>query len=907
MPVVVVESPAKAKTIEKYLGGDYRVLASFGHVRDLPPKDGSVDTDNEFEMKWEVASDSKKHLKAIKDALKEDPNLILATDPDREGEAISWHLLEALQTSLKKTSEVSRVTFNAITKTAVTEAMAKPRQIDQPLVDAYLARRALDYLVGFKLSPVLWRKLPGAKSAGRVQSVCLRLIVDREMEIEAFKAREYWSVHARLATPGGDEYDATLTTLAGSKLDRFDLATAEQAAMAVSAVTSRDLRVTGVTAKPASRNPWPPFMTSTLQQEASRKMGMGAKACMSAAQRLYEAGLITYMRTDGIDMAPEAVMAARDAIKAKFGEKYLPKSPRMYKNKAKNAQEAHECIRPTDMMMSPDKLKLSADDQRKLYDLIWKRTIASQMEAARMERTTVEIASPDDQVGLRATGQVMLFDGFLRVYDQGRDDDEGEDSARLPAITEGEAATLVSSGFDAEFAKASDKTDPLPDVPKGQRAAPGLLVNDAASTAARQHFTQPPPRFTEATLVKRMEELGIGRPSTYASIVTTIQDRDYVRKDKNRLIPEDKGRLVTTFLIKYFPRYVSHDFTANLENELDEISAGDRLWREVLGRFWKDFSKALEGTSELRITEVLDAIDEALAPHLYPPRADGGDPRVCPLCNAGRLNLKTARSGGAFIGCTNYPECRYTRPLSAPDGEEPVGDRVLGEDAGDQISLKTGRFGPYVQRGEATEEVPKPPRSSIPKGWDAAKLDLDQAVQLLSLPRPVGPHPEDGVLIEAGIGRFGPYVKHGSKYANIQDVDEVFTIGMNRAVEVLAAKQTRGRGAAAAPLKELGDHPDGGAIQVMSGRYGPYVKWEKINATLPRDVEPADLTVEQALELIAAKAAKSPKRAAKKPAAKKPAAKKPAAKKTTAAKKPAAKKPAAKKTTAKPDDAPTGE
>ncbi|WP_111559801.1 type I DNA topoisomerase [Paracoccus sediminilitoris] len=907
MPVVVVESPAKAKTIEKYLGGDYRVLASFGHVRDLPPKDGSVDPDHDFDMKWEVAADSKKHLKAIKDALKDDPNLILATDPDREGEAISWHLLEALQTSLKKTSEVSRVTFNAITKSAVTEAMAKPRQIDQPLVDAYLARRALDYLVGFKLSPVLWRKLPGAKSAGRVQSVCLRLIVDREMEIEAFKAREYWSVHARLATPGGDEYDATLTTLAGSKLDRFDLATAEQAAMAVSAVTSRDLRVTGVTAKPASRNPWPPFMTSTLQQEASRKMGMGAKACMSAAQRLYEAGLITYMRTDGIDMAPEAVMAARDAIKAKFGENYLPKSPRMYKNKAKNAQEAHECIRPTDMMMSPDKLKLSADDQRKLYDLIWKRTIASQMEAARMERTTVEIASPDDQVGLRATGQVMLFDGFLRVYDQGRDDDEGEDSARLPAITEGEAATLVASGFDAEFAKASDKTDPLPDAPKGQRAAPGLLMNDAASTAARQHFTQPPPRFTEATLVKRMEELGIGRPSTYASIVTTIQDRDYVRKDKNRLIPEDKGRLVTTFLIKYFPRYVSHDFTANLENELDEISAGDRLWREVLGRFWKDFSKALEGTSELRITEVLDAIDEALAPHLYPPRADGGDPRVCPLCNAGRLNLKTARSGGAFIGCTNYPECRYTRPLSAPDGEEPVGDRVLGEDAGDQISLKTGRFGPYVQRGEATEEVPKPPRSSIPKGWDAAKLDLDQAVQLLSLPRPVGPHPEDGVLIEAGIGRFGPYVKHGSKYANIQDVDEVFTIGMNRAVEVLAAKQTRGRGAAAAPLKELGDHPDGGAIQVMSGRYGPYVKWEKINATLPRDVEPADLTVEQALELIAAKAAKSPKKAAKKPAAKKSAAKKPATKKATAAKKPAAKKPAAKKTTAKPDDAPTGE
>ncbi|MDP5307618.1 type I DNA topoisomerase [Paracoccus spongiarum] len=905
MPVVVVESPAKAKTIEKYLGGDYRVLASFGHVRDLPPKDGSVDPDQDFDMKWEVAADSRKHLKAIKDALKDDQNLILATDPDREGEAISWHLLEALQPALKKGSAVHRVTFNAITKAAVTDAMKQPRQIDQPLVDAYLARRALDYLVGFNLSPVLWRKLPGAKSAGRVQSVCLRLIVDREMEIEAFRAREYWSVHARLATPGGQEYDAQLVSLAGRKLDRFDLADADAAAMAVSAVASRDLTVASVTAKPASRNPWPPFMTSTLQQEASRKMGMGAKACMSAAQRLYEAGLITYMRTDGIDMAPEAVMAARDAIRARFGEEYLPKSPRMYRNKAKNAQEAHECIRPTDMMLSPDRLKVAADDQRKLYDLIWKRTIASQMEAARMERTTVEIESPDRQVGLRATGQVMLFDGFLRVYDQGRDDEEGEDGARLPAIAEGEAARLVATAFETEFAKAAEKGDDAPAAPAGQRAAPGLLVNDAASTAARQHFTQPPPRYTEATLVKRMEELGIGRPSTYASIVTTIQDRDYVRKDKNRLIPEDKGRLVTIFLLKYFPRYVSYDFTADLENELDEISAGDLMWREVLGRFWKDFSKALEGTSELRITEVLEAIDDALAPHLYPPRADGGDPRLCPVCGAGRLNLKTARSGGAFIGCTNYPECRYTRPLSAPDGDEPVGDRILGIDAGDQISLKTGRFGPYVQRGEASEETPKPPRASIPKGWDPAALDLDRAVQLLSLPRPVGPHPEDGELIEAGIGRYGPYVKHGAKYANLPDADEVFTIGMNRAVEVLAAKQSRGRATAAAPLKDLGEHPDGGGIQVMNGRYGPYVKWQKVNATLPRDVTPEDLTLDQALELIAAKAAKSPAKAARKPAAKSAAAKKPAAGKA-GGKKPAAKKAAAGKAAARSTAKATG-
>ena len=903
MAVVVVESPAKAKTINKYLGDGYTVLASFGHVRDLPPKDGSVDPDSDFAMKWEIASDSKKHVKAIKDALASDPNLILATDPDREGEAISWHLLETLAPALKKGAEVSRVTFNAITKNAVTEAMANPRQIDQPLVDAYLARRALDYLVGFNLSPVLWRKLPGAKSAGRVQSVALRVIVDREMEIEAFKAREYWSVQARLATPRAEEFDAQLVTYGGKKLERYDLENLEAAKLAVRAVESRALSVTSVTAKPASRNPWPPFMTSTLQQEASRKLGLGARACMSAAQRLYEAGYITYMRTDGIDMAPEAVMAARDAIRARFGENYLPKSPRMYKNKAKNAQEAHECIRPTDMMLSPDKIKVAEKGQRALYDLIWKRTIASQMEAARMERTTVEIGSSDGQIGLRANGQVMLFDGFLKVYDQGRDDDDDEDSARLPAMSEGEATKFVASHFTPEFARLTDGAA----VAKGDlSAADSAVLDGQGAVLARQHFTQPPPRYTEATLVKRMEELGIGRPSTYASIVTTIQDRDYVRKDKNRLIPEDKGRLVTIFLQKYFPRYVSYDFTANLEGELDDISSGSRAYREVLRRFWRDFSAALEDTSELRITEVLTAIDEVLAPHLYPPRADGGDPRVCPLCGAGQLHLKTARSGGAFIGCTNYPECRFTRPISAPDGEV-VGDRILGHDQdGEAISLKNGRFGPYVQRGEATEDQPKPARASIPKGWDAAGLSLDQAVQLLALPRLVGAHPEDGEAVEAGIGRYGPYVKHGAKYANLPDVDEVFTIGMNRAVEVLAAKPTRGRAAPAAPLKELGEHPDGGPIQVMAGRYGPYVKWGKVNATLPRDLEPADITPEQALELITAKAAKGGK--ARKAPAKKPAAKKAAApKKAAGTAKTAAKKPAAKKTPAKKAAAKTGE
>ncbi len=864
MPVVVVESPAKAKTINKYLGNDFTVLASYGHVRDLPPKDGSVDTENGFEMLWEVASDSKKHVKAIADALKDDPELILATDPDREGEAISWHLEETLRKrkAIKADTPVSRVVFNAITKSAVTEAMKNPRQVDGDLVEAYLARRALDYLVGFNLSPVLWRKLPGAKSAGRVQSVCLRLIVEREMEIEAFRAREYWTVKALLTTPRGQEYEARLTVLAGKKLDRYDIENATQAELAVQAITSRDLTVKSVEAKPASRNPSAPFMTSTLQQEASRKFGMGARQTMSTAQRLYEAGYITYMRTDGIDMAPEAVHAARDAIKDRYGAEYVPSSPRMYKNKAKNAQEAHECIRPTEMSLAPDQLRVTEPDQRKLYDLIWKRTLASQMEAARMERTTVDVASGDGQVELRATGQVMLFDGFLKVYEEGRDDAaQDDDDKRLPQITQGEAA---------------GKKDVTPE----------------------QHFTQPPPRYTEATLVKRMEELGIGRPSTYASIVTTIQDRGYVRKDKNRLIPEDKGRLVTIFLINYFRKYVGYDFTAELEGELDDITSGARDWKDVLDRFWRDFKAHIDETSELRITEVLDKIDEVLAPHLYPPREDGGDPRICPNCGAGRLSLRTARSGGAFIGCSNYPECRYTRSLNANEEASEIGPdgKYLGEDAGDRITLRTGRFGPYVQRGEATEDMPKPPRASLPKGWEIEAIDLEKALMLLSLPREVGPHPDDGEPVEAGIGRYGPFVKHGRVYANLPDVDEVFTIGMNRAVELLAAKASRGgRGAAAKPLKELGEHPEsGGAVNVMPGRYGPYVKWEKVNATLPKDVEPESVTMEMAVELIAEKAAKKGgRKPAKKAAPKKAAPKKTAAKKTAA--KPA--KKTAKETT----------
>ena len=845
MPVVVVESPAKAKTINKYLGSGYTVLASYGHVRDLPPKDGSVIPDNDFEMLWEVGNDSRKHVKAIADALKEDNNLILATDPDREGEAISWHLEEALRKrkAIKKDTPVSRVVFNAITKSAVTEAMKNPRDVDGDLVEAYLARRALDYLVGFNLSPVLWRKLPGARSAGRVQSVCLRLIVEREMEIEAFNPREYWSVKALLQTPRGQQFEARLVSYAGKKLDRYDLENEQQAGLAVAAIEARDLSVLSVEAKPASRSPSAPFMTSTLQQEASRKFGFGARQTMSTAQRLYEAGYITYMRTDGIDMAPEAVTAARDEIATRYGKDYVPAEPRVYKNKAKNAQEAHECIRPTEMGRDPSANDIARlePDQRKLYDLIWKRTIACQMTGARLERTAVEIGSSDGQVGLRATGQVVLFDGFLKVYEEGRDDvviDDEDDANRLPQMTEGDAT----------------KKD---------------------SVTPEQHFTQPPPRYTEATLVKKMEELGIGRPSTYASIVTTIQDREYVRKDKGRLIPEDKGRIVTMFLLNFFRQYVGYEFTADLEEELDKVSAGEIEYKKLLARFWRDFSAAIAETSELRISEVLDKLDKALEKQLYPPREDGSDPRKCPLCGTGDLHLKTSRSGG-FVGCSNYPECRYTRPIGG--GEETQGDRILGEDEnGEEISLRSGRFGPYVQRGEVSEENKKPDRASLPKGWSADDMDLEKALTLLSLPRLIGQHPEGGE-IKSNFGRFGPYVMHQLPdeakpvYANLKDPQDVFEIGMNRAVEMLAEKRAnpgRGRQAAAKALKELGEHPDeGGPVNVMDGRYGPYVKWAKVNATLPKDVKPEDVTMEMAVNLIAEKAAKGGK-GKKKPAKKK--------------------------------------
>ncbi len=830
MNVVIVESPAKAKTINKYLGPGFTVLASYGHVRDLPSKDGSVNPDDDFSMIWEVEPKAAKRLNDIAEAAKGAEKVILATDPDREGEAISWHVLEVLNRKRAlKGAEIQRVVFNAITKSAVTEAMANPRAIDMELVDAYLARRALDYLVGFTLSPVLWRKLPGARSAGRVQSVALRLVVDREIEIEAFRAQEYWTVEADVSA-GADPFLARLVKHEGRRLGKFDLANEAHAVAARQAVEAGAFTITGVETKPARRNPAPPFTTSTLQQEASRKLGFNAQRTMQTAQRLYEGvdiggetvGLITYMRTDGVQVAQEALVEAREVIAGRYGKEYVPAEPRYYKTKAKNAQEAHEAIRPTSLGRNPGSLRLEGD-QGRLYELIWKRMIASQMEAARIERTTVDIETGDGKTGLRATGQVVLFDGYLAVYEEGRDDDEGEDSARLPIIRQGAEAKVRNPRAD-------------------------------------QHFTEPPPRYSEASLVKKMEELGIGRPSTYASILTVLRDREYVRMDKNRFVPEDKGRLVTAFLEQFFRRYVEYDFTADLEGKLDEVSAGKLDWKALLREFWKDFHAAVGEIGDLRTTQVLDALNEALGPHIFPDKGDGSDPRACPSCGDGRLSLKTGKFG-AFIGCSNYPACRFTRQIGVENGDgdkAESGDRELGKDpvTGESVWLKTGRFGPYVQ----LDGGEKPKRSSLPKGWSAAAMDLEKALRLLRLPREVGAHPEDGQMILAGIGRYGPYVQHSGTYANLTDPDDVFDVGLNRAVVVLAERRAgAGKGGRAAPaaLKDLGPHPQSGEpVRVLSGRYGPYVASGGVNANVPKGADPQSITMEQAVALLAERAGK---------------------------------------------------
>lgn len=863
MKLVIVESPAKAKTINNYLGKDYEVLASFGHVRDLPAKDGSVRPEEDFAMSWEVDTASRKRLSDIGNALRDADELILATDPDREGEAISWHVLDVLrQKKLVKDKPVSRVVFNAITKAAIGEAMQHPRQIDEPLVEAYLARRALDYLVGFTLSPILWRKLPGSRSAGRVQSVTLRLVCDREAEIEKFKPQEYWSVLAKL-TEKGKSFEARLYSVDGKKTDKLEIKTGDEARAIMAAIDNGVFSVTGVDKKPTRRNPYAPFTTSSLQQDASSRLGFSPSRTMQIAQKLYEEGIITYMRTDAVQMAPEGIEQARRAIEKNFGANYLPEKARIYQTKAKNAQEAHEAIRPTDMFRHPDTLRGDADRHR-LYELIWKRTLASQMKSAEIERTTadIQVSGTPRAVELRATGSVVTFPGFLALYGveaSAERDEDDEDSRELPPLAVGDRPKLDE-------------------------------------TVIEQHFTQPPPRYTEASLIKKMEEVGIGRPSTYAATVSVLIDRNYVRLDKRAIVPEDRGRLVIAFLEKFFTRYVEFGFTASLEEQLDLISDGKLDWKDVLRQFWLDFNGHAEEMKELRVSDVLDALNEMLADHIFPPKADGSDPRRCPTCGEGTLSLKLGKFG-AFIGCSNYPECRHTMQLSdAATGatSEAAGDGILGVDpeSGENVLLKSGRFGPYVQLGEG----PEPKRSSLPKGWTPGTLTLDQALQLLSLPRIVGDHPETGKSISAGIGRYGPFILHDGTYANLPDVEEVFTVGLNRAVDLLAAKAAGGgrfgkggsRGTPAA-IKTF-EHDDG-PISVRDGRYGPYVNQGKVNATLPKTIAPADVTLEQAIELIKARAeATGAKKPARKAPAKKAAAKKPAAKKAAPKKKAAAAK-----------------
>ena len=849
MQLVIVESPAKAKTIENYLGRDFKVLASYGHVRDLPAKDGSVDPDDGFTMRWEGYADKAKRLKEIADAAKGAERLILATDPDREGEAISWHVQEVLRQKKALPAKVDRVTFNAITKPAVTEAMAHPRALDEDLIDAYKARRALDYLVGFTLSPVLWRKLPGAKSAGRVQSVALRLIVDREREIEAFTPQEYWSVIARMEH-AGTSFNARLTRFEGQKIDRQTISEGGTAQRARDAVLAARMSVSEVEVKPATRNPPPPFTTSSLQQEAARKLGFSASHTMRVAQGLYEDGLITYMRTDGVQMDGAAIAAARRAISERYDGGYVPDKPRQYQTKAKNAQEAHEAIRPTEFSRD----RAGAGDHARLYELIYKRALASQMASAQLERTSVDFVDGTGQLGLRATGQVIRFPGFLALYEEGRDDQEDEDGKLLPYLTKGDVPAV--HGVDAE-----------------------------------QHFTQPPPRFSEASLVKKLEELGIGRPSTYASILQVLKDRAYVRMEKNRFYPEESGRLLTAFLERFFERYVSFDFTAGLEEELDDVSGGRADWQQVLAEFWRDFKPRTEEVMEQKPSDVTAALDEFLAPWLFPDKGDGSDPRLCPKCGEGRLSLRGGRFG-SFIACSSYPDCKFTRKFGqGGDSDEASGDTVLGQDpeTGQDVARKNGRFGAYVQLGDGKEAK----RSSIPADV-AGELDLELALKLLSLPREVGAHPETTKPIMAGLGRYGPYLLHDGKYTKLASTADALEIGMNAAVTRIAEGGAGGRGRAAKPAgKVLGANAEGVEIKLLDGRFGPYVSDGSTHATLPKSADKDAVTLEEALALIEAKIAKGggkPKKAAKKKAAPKKTAAKTGATKTAAAKKPAAKK-----------------
>ena len=847
MNLVIVESPAKAKTINKYLGDSFNVLASFGHVRDLPSKNGSVDPENEFAFEWEVSNTSKKHMKEIYDASEKASTLYLATDPDREGEAIAWHIVELLnKKKLLKDKEVKRVVFSEITKNAVTNGIANPREIDSDLVDAYLARRALDYLFGFNLSPVLWRKLPGAKSAGRVQSVALRLICERELEIEAFIAEEYWKIKSKVEIEGGKQIDANLISLNGSKIEKFSFKNEIEAENVLNNFKDQKFNITDITKKPATRNPDAPFSTSTLQQVASSIFGFGASRTMQIAQKLFQGieidgetvGLITYMRTDSTEISKEAISTYREYLKNNFDKSYLPDQVRTYKGKkAKNAQEAHEGIRPTDINLTPEKVSKYLDvDSKKLYSLIWKRSLASQMSSAQFERTALDISSNDGKIILRANGSISKFDGYLNIYSEFKVKDENsEKKSEEDDLNNEDENTLPEVSLDTKI--------------------------NSVIPEKSQHFTLPPPRYSEASLVKKLEELGIGRPSTYASIISVLKVRNYVELEKNRFVPEDRAILITAFLKGFFSKYIDYEFTAGMEESLDEITSGNVKWTEFLKEFWNGFSSNVGDVTDLRITNVLDNLNDTLKHHIFEKSENNNVSRSCPSEDCkGELSLKVSRFG-AFVGCSNYPDCKFTRPISHKKIKEAFEDTILGKDTDTDkdIKLLNGRFGPYVQLGEI-EGKDKPQRASVPKGISPSEIDFEKAQYLLSLPREIGEHPESGEKITVNYGRYGGYLSCADKNASLEDNNEIFNIGINRAVDLLANAKP-GRLRSSSEIKTLGEHPDDKKpIKVMKGKFGPYIKYKSVNATIPDQIDPENIEMDEAIDLIEKKMEKMGKK-----------------------------------------------
>ena len=843
MNLVIVESPAKAKTINKYLGDNYKVLASYGHIRDLPSKNGSVNPDQDFKMEWEVDSFSKKYLKEITDAAKDSSKIILATDPDREGEAIAWHVKEYLnEKKLLKDKEIERVVFNEITKKAVIQGIENPRQIEPLLVDAYMARRALDYLVGFNISPILWTKLPGSKSAGRVQSVALKLITEREHAIESFKPEEFWTLSIKFTDTENQNFTASISQLDNNKIEKFSFRNKEEINKAISSINKKKFSITDISSKIVNRNPSGPFTTSTLQQTASSRLGFGASRTMQIAQKLYQGiemegetiGLITYMRTDGTNLSKDAVTSFRNYIQKEIGNEYLPKDVLNYSGKkAKNAQEAHEAIRPTDIIRTPQSVKkYLSTDQNKLYDLIWSRALSSQMESAKFDRNTITITSDNNDTICKASGSVLKFDGFLKIYNnQSKDDDE----TILPAVSKG---------------------------PINIEA----LIDE-------QHYTQPPPRYSEASLVKKLEELGIGRPSTYASIISTIANRGYAEILNKRFFPTDRGKLISAFLEKLFSKYVDYNFTAGLEDQLDEITTGKESWIKVLELFWKDFNNNVSEVKEKRTREVLDLLNDSLGELIFDKDNEGNVVRKCQLCSSGTLSLKNSFRGGAFIGCSNYPECKFTRPLSkakAAAQAQLAEPKFIGKhENGNDIYLKNGRFGPYLQYEKIpsdieVEKISKKKKKtkklksdvnellknvSIPKGLELESINLEKAQFLCSLPKSLGINPDNQKDITLNVGRFGPYLKCENKSARIENVEEIFSIGLNRAITLIAeAKPGR---MSSSMIKDLGEHPeDKKPVRVMKGQYGPYIKYKSLNATIPEEKDPTELTMEEALILI---------------------------------------------------------